>query len=113
MSASSINSGPAARRWEALETRRHPFTSAAEGCARVTIPSLFLPVGERNALNHEKITAYTPWQNIGARGVNNLAAKLLLTLLPPNESFFEYQLAQVVKDRLRNDDVLREEVERA
>ena len=30
----------------------------------------------------------TPFQGIGARGVNNLASKLLLALLPPNAPFF-------------------------
>jgi hypothetical protein len=30
----------------------------------------------------------TPFQSVGARGVNNLASKLLMTLLPPNTPFF-------------------------
>ena len=30
----------------------------------------------------------TPFQGVGARGVNNLASKLLLALLPPNAPFF-------------------------
>lgn len=41
----------------------------------------------------------TPFQGVGARGVNNLASKLLLALLPPNAPFFrldvdEYALLQ-------------------
>jgi hypothetical protein len=31
----------------------------------------------------------TPFQELGARGVNNLASKLLLALFPPNTPFFE------------------------
>ena len=34
----------------------------------------------------------TPFQGIGARGVNNLSAKLLLTLFPPNSPFFKFQI---------------------
>ena len=30
----------------------------------------------------------TPYQSIGARGVNNLVAKLMLALFPPNAPFF-------------------------
>jgi hypothetical protein len=32
----------------------------------------------------------TPYQSIGARGVNNLASALLLSLLPPNAPFFRF-----------------------
>jgi hypothetical protein len=38
-------------------------------------------------------TAYkfpTPYQSVGARGVNNLASALLLSLLPPNAPFFRF-----------------------
>ena len=35
---------------------------------------------------HSKLD--TPFQGVGARGVNNLASKLLLALLPPNAPFF-------------------------
>jgi hypothetical protein len=38
---------------------------------------------------HTGSTQYdTPYQAVGARGVNNLASKLLMTLLPPNSPFF-------------------------
>jgi hypothetical protein len=37
-------------------------------------------------------TLPTPYQGLGARGVNNLASKLLLALLPPNASFFRLTL---------------------
>lgn len=111
---SPMNNGPSAKRWAALETKRHPFTQAAEGCAEVTIPSVFLPIGERESMNHAKIVARTPWQNTGARGVNNLASKLLLTLLPPNEAFFDFKVTeQKLLDRLEKDEILADEVKRA
>jgi hypothetical protein len=33
----------------------------------------------------------TPFSGVGSRGVNNLASKLLLALLPPNSPFFRFQ----------------------
>ena len=48
-----------------------------------TIPTL-LPV--ESSTSSTKIT--TPFQSIGAEGVNNLSSKLLMSLLPPNAPFF-------------------------
>jgi len=49
----------------------------------LTIPSLLPPQGHNN---HS--TLPTPFQGLGAQGVNNLASKLLLSLLPPSQPFF-------------------------
>lgn len=37
-----------------------------------------------------------PYQSLGARGLNNLSSKLLLTLLPPNSSFFRLKIDEDV-----------------
>jgi len=78
-----------------LEARRQPFLDRARDCAKLTIPSI-LP--EQSHGRHSKLP--TPYQSLGARGINNLSSKLLLTLLPPNASFFRlavtpYQLEQI------------------
>jgi len=39
----------------------------------------------------------TPYQSLGARGVNHLAAKLLLTLMPPNAPFFKLIMDDTLK----------------
>lgn len=66
-----------------LESDRWSFLSRARECAKVTLPFLVPPLG------HGPVNALpTPWQGIGARGVNNLASKLILGLLPPNAPFF-------------------------
>jgi hypothetical protein len=39
---------------------------------------------------HQKL--HTPWQSVGAKSVVNLAAKLMLALLPPQTSFFKLQI---------------------
>ena len=87
--------GYVAKRYARLETERDPFLQRARDAAELTIPYLVPPSG------HSGSTLYkTPFQGIGARGVNNLASKLLLSLLPPNSPFFrlmidDFDLAQL------------------
>tara|TARA_R100000541_G_scaffold21751_1_gene31681 strand:+ start:884 stop:2443 length:1560 start_codon:yes stop_codon:yes gene_type:complete len=72
-----------AKTYENMASDRDSFLSRARNCAELTIPTLMPPEG------HTGSTQYvTPYQSVGARGVNNLASKLLMTLLPPNQSFF-------------------------
>ena len=64
-------------------SQRESYLDRARECAKLTIPTLLKDQGDNWA------TVYnTPFQSIGARGVNHLASKLLLTLLPPNSPFF-------------------------
>lgn len=63
--------------YERLKNDRQAYETRAENCAQYTIPSLF-PKDSDNAS-----TDYTtPWQAVGARGLNNLASKLMLALFP-------------------------------
>jgi hypothetical protein len=64
-------------------SERESYLNRARECAKVTIPSLLKDSGA----NWSSVFN-TPYQGIGARGVNHLASKLLLTLLPPNSPFF-------------------------
>lgn len=80
--------------YEELASDRSPFLERARKCAELTIPALLPPEGNSGAQN-----LYVPYQSIGARGVNNLASKLLLALLPPNSPFFrllvdDFELAE-------------------
>lgn len=74
-------------KYERLETDRYVFLQRARQCSELTIPTLIPPLGHTHTTKY-----YTPWQGIGARGVNNLAAKILLALLPPNAPFFKLSL---------------------
>ncbi len=104
----------AASRFKHLETRRSQFTSAAEAAAKYTIPSVFPPVAEREQPKSQtKVATITPWQNIGARGVNNIASKLLLALLPPNQPFFRFLLADRLREEFAQDPEVEAEVEGA
>jgi hypothetical protein len=68
-----------------LETRRFPYLERARDCSRLTLPHLMPDEGDKTAYKFP-----TPYQSVGARGVNNLASALLLSLLPPNAPFFRF-----------------------
>lgn len=75
--------GTVAKRYSQLESERDTFLERGRESARLTIPTLLPDEG------HSSSSVYpTPYQGIGARGVNNLASKLLMALLPPNSPFF-------------------------
>lgn len=83
--------------YERLKNDRVSYETRAENCAKVTIPSLF-PKDSDNAS-----TDYTtPWQAIGARGLNNLSAKVMLALFPMQSwmrlKVSEWQAKQLVSD---------------
>lgn len=75
--------GTLAKLYSKYESERDTFLERGRDAAKLTIPTLLPDEG------HSSTTRYaTPYQGIGARGVNNLASKLLLALLPPNSPFF-------------------------
>lgn len=83
--------------YERLKNDRAPYETRAENCAQYTIPSLF-PKESDNAS-----TEYTtPWQAVGARGLNNLASKLMLALFPVQTwmklTISEYEAKQLLND---------------
>jgi hypothetical protein len=98
----------AAGRYAALETTRSPYLERARDCAKLTIPSLYPPQGSNGSTKLE-----TPFQGLGARGVNNLSAKLLLALLPPNSPFFRLAVDDYTLEDLTQQEGLRAEVEKA
>lgn len=72
-----------AKAYEHMAADRDAFLTRARACAELTIPTLMPPEGHNGTSQYD-----TPYQAVGARGVNNLASKLLMTLLPPNSPFF-------------------------
>lgn len=73
--------------YAALMGDRDAFLERARDGAKLTIPRLMTEEGRNGSTE-----LYTPFQGLGARGVNNLASKLLLTLFPPNAPFFRLVL---------------------
>ena len=60
----------------------------------------------------ESSTFQTPFQGIGARGINNLASKLLLALLPPNSPFFRLMIDDFTLEKITQRQGMRAEVEK-
>lgn len=86
--------GTAAQRYEVLSTDREPFLQRAKDCARVTIPYLI----PEDDIGHNE-TLPSLYQSVGANGVTNLASKLLMTMLPPNEPCFRLRVNNMVMEK--------------
>lgn len=82
-------------RYTALHSVRQPFLKRAENAAALTIPSLLPPEGTSGWSELPQ-----PFQSVGARGVNHLAAKILLALFPPGSSFFRLKLDEKIINEL-------------
>ncbi len=94
-------------RYDSLARDRDSFLERARDCSRFTIPML-IPEKETTYSN----TYPTPYNAIGARGVNNLASKLLLALLPPNSPFFRLRLDDFQIKELEGDRNLKTDIEK-
>jgi len=73
--------------YDTLEGKRYQYLDRARSCSKLTLPYV-MPEEGHGA--HSRLD--TPFQGVGARGVNNLASKLLLALLPPNAPFFRLNI---------------------
>ena len=100
--------GTADKRFDALESGRNPYILRAREAAKLTLPSLMPPSGSRGSTKLP-----TPFQGIGARGVNNLASKLLLALFPPNSPFFRMQVDNNTVEEMSDDPALKTKIEKA
>lgn len=78
-----------------MESDRYSYLMRARDCARLTLPHLMTDEGDQTANRLP-----TPYQSVGARGVNNLASALLLSLLPPNAPFFRFVLDSRAQSKL-------------
>jgi hypothetical protein len=95
-------------RYNTLEAIRDPYLDRARDASEFTIPSI---MPREHHTGHT--TLYTPYQGIGARGVNNLSSKLLLALLPPNQPFFRLTLDEFTLSELSGRDDMKGEFEKA
>jgi hypothetical protein len=77
----------AASRYGRLASDRTIFLDTARDCAALSLPYLLTPTG---VVNGQKLP--TPWQSMGAKGVNVMASKLMLSLFPVNATFFKLQI---------------------
>jgi hypothetical protein len=99
--------GTAAGRYSQLEQTRQSYLDRARDCSELTIPSL-IPQDSHN----ETSDLYTPFQGIGARGVNNLASKLSLALMPPNSPFFRFMVEPYTLKQMAQEPAARTNIEK-
>jgi len=76
----------AVARFEQLQGDRSSFLRRAQDASKLTIPALIPETTGTTA------KLKTPFQAVGARGVNSLASKLLIALLPPSTPFFKLSI---------------------
>ena len=87
----------ARKRYNELVTDRRQFLDKAVDCSKLTLPYL-IQDDTSSRPTHE--TLNIPWQSVGSKCVVGLAAKLMLAILPPQGSFFKFQVRE---DKLGED----------
>lgn len=102
------NQGTCQARYDLLTQDREVYLSRARQSAKLTIPTL---IPEEGSGKHSNFP--TPYQGIGARGVNNLASKLLLSLFPPNSPFFAMRVDDFTATELAQEEGARAKVDEA
>lgn len=90
------NLGVLKARFDKLNQRRSSLLNRKRRCAKVTIPYLLTEDGV-----DENTQIETTYQGLGARAVNNLAAKLLLSLFPPNTPFYRLDVDPAIAEELK------------
>lgn len=100
------NQGTCQARYELLQQDREVFLERARECSKLTIPTLIPESGDGKHTNYP-----TPYQGVGARGVNNLASKLLLSLFPPNSPFFAMRVDDFTAEELGQEEGARAKVD--
>lgn len=95
-------------RYGQLATIRLPYLQRARECSTLTLPSLVPPENYNGSTRLP-----TPYQSMGARGVNNLSSKLQLALLPPNSPFFRLAVDDFTIEALTKQEGMKAEVEKA
>ena len=98
----------AKERYETLKADRQQFLDRARECSELTIPSLIPDEGHNSTSE-----LYSPFQSVGARGVNNLASKLLLLLLHPTSPFFRLQVSGDAKKEMEQQPDIKTQVEKS
>ena len=98
----------AAGRYEVLVNSRSTFDREAKESSKLTIPSL---IPEQTSGTRVKIK--TPFQAVGARGVNSLSNKFLMTLLPPDTPFFKLAVDSLQLKREGQPPELESEIDKA
>lgn len=85
--------------YEKCANQRHSYLMRGRDSSKLTVPTILPPEGSNHASTYT-----TPYQSVGARGVNNLSSALLLSLLPPNAPFFRLVIDEREKMKMNQAD---------
>lgn len=78
----------ASQLYKQLTQDQRAYLDRAREASLLTIPQLYPPEGANPDTKYP-----TPYQSLGAKGVNNLANKIVLSLFPPSTAFFKLGLS--------------------
>ena len=82
----------ASAEYKKMEDSRQPFHTRAKDASKLTIAQMYPDSDDTASTNYP-----TPYQSLGARGVNNLANKMILSLFPPATAFFKLGVNPLAK----------------
>lgn len=95
--------GPAEKRYGELKADRQPYIERADQCARLTITRFETAAEGGGRTPNARLR--TTWNSIGAPGVNNIAAKLLLTTMPPEAAMFRFKTNEQALAKAQQQDI--------
>jgi len=84
-----------AKEYKRMEDSRQPFLDRAKEASKLTIPQLYPEITEDSHYTNYP----SPYQSLGARGTNNLANKMILSLFPPATAFFKLGMNQLAQEQ--------------
>jgi hypothetical protein len=90
--------------YDRLSSERSPYLERARDASRLTLPTLIPPAGKYAGSRLRRT-----YSNFGARCVNSLSSKLLLSMLPARQSFFRYLVEEHLIEQMGKQ--LRSQVE--
>jgi hypothetical protein len=87
----------ASKRYQLLAIGREGYIERGKEVSRLTIPYVFTGDEQVGQTSSEMPD---PHQSVGSRGVRNLTARMVTTLVPPHAPFFVYSIDDEIKEDL-------------
>lgn len=106
----SLHKAKAASRYQELAVSREVYLQRARTCSSLTLPYL---IPRDDTPDGGELPSL--FQSVGANGVTNLASKLLMTMLPPNEPCFRLRISNMMlaKEEEEIDKEFRTKIEKS
>ena len=82
--------------YDTLSNERAPYLDRAEKVSRYTIPWYIKDEGEKDS------SLEANYQSVGSQGVNNLASRLIMVLMPPNRPMFRLRVPRKIIETTQN-----------